>query len=197
MLAITPKRKINLTRTLLGITAGVLVCGGLYVLSLVAAPSVAPLLTLKPIDVKALPSPNTTGNRIIIPKIGVNIAYGKGQAALDSGAEWRSPDSGNPVDGGNFILAAHRFSLQPTVAGTIKKSPFYNLKMLEAGDTVFVDYKGKRYGYKVDKTFSVSPSEMEIEAQTSSPTLTLYSFDSDGGERFVVQASRLGEIATN
>lgn len=175
-----------------------MLAGGVYILALVAAPVAAPLLVTKPIDVKTLPEPKETVDRIVIPKIGVNIAYATGAASLDRGAEWRSPTSGNPLDGGNFVIAAHRFSIQPTPQGTIEKSPFYHIDKLQVGDKVVIDYKGKRYGYEVTKEFTVKPSQIEIEARTNDPTLTLYSCGLDGaeGDRFVVQAKRLGEVAT-
>ncbi len=197
MLAITQKRKVNKKKIALSISAIALLGGGLYVLSLVTAPTIAPLITMKPIDIKTLAAPEKTGNRIVIPKIGVNIAYDKGAAALDRGAEWRAPTNGNPADGGNFVIAAHRFSIQPTPMGTIEKSPFYRIDKLAVGDKVVVDYEGKRYGYEITKEFTVKPTQIEIEARTNDPILTLYSCGLDGaeGDRFVLQAKRLGELA--
>ena len=197
MLVIKHKRTLKHKRFVLGTSALVLLTGGLYVLSLVAAPVVAPILTMKPIDVKTLPSPEQSGNRVIIPKIGVNIAYDKGEASLDRGAEWRAPGSGNPADGGNFVIAAHRFSIQPTPLATIEKSPFYHINRVGSGDKIVVDYNGKRYGYEVQKTYTVKPTQVEIEARTDDPILTLYSCGLEGaeGDRVVVEAKRLGEVA--
>ena len=197
MLSIKHKRTSNLNRAALSISAMSLLGGGLYMLSLVAAPIAAPILTMKPIDVKALPSPEETGDRIVIPKIGVNIAYGKGEASLDSGAEWRMPGNGNPMDGGNFVIAAHRFSIQPTPLATIEKSPFYHIDKLADGDKVLIDYQGKRYGYEIKRKYTVKPTQIEIEARTTEPTLTLYSCGLEGaeGDRLVIEAKRLGEVA--
>ena len=197
MLSIKHKRTSNLKRAALSISAMSLLGGGLYMLSLVAAPIAAPILTMKPIDVKALPSPEDTGDRIVIPKIGVNIAYGKGEASLDSGAEWRMPGNGNPMDGGNFVIAAHRFSIQPTPLATIEKSPFYHIDKLADGDKVLIDYQGKRYGYEIKRKYTVKPTHIEIEARTTEPTLTLYSCGLEGaeGDRLVIEAKRLGEVA--
>lgn len=197
MLSIKHKRTSNLKRAALSISAMSLLGGGLYMLSLVAAPIAAPMLTMKPIDVKALPSPEETGDRIVIPKIGVNIAYGKGEASLDSGAEWRMPGNGNPMDGGNFVIAAHRFSIQPTPLATIEKSPFYHIDKLADGDKVLIDYQGKRYGYEIKRKYTVKPTQIEIEARTTEPTLTLYSCGLEGaeGDRLVIEAKRLGEVA--
>lgn len=171
--------------------------GGLYLLGLIAAPTVAPLIVMKPIDVKALPAPKETDNRIIIPKIGVDIGYDVGTTALDRGAQWRYPERGNPDTGGNFIIAAHRFSIQPTPQGTIEKSPFYNIDKLNTGDKIVVDFKGTRYAYEITKKFDVKPTQVEIEAPSEEPKLTLYSCELGGSEagRIVIVATPLGQIA--
>lgn len=146
---------------------------GVYLLALVAAPSVAPFIAMKPIEVAALPKPRTTDNRIIIPKIGVNIPYGSGAAALDRGAEWRYPNNGSPASGGNFVIAAHRFSIQPTPQSTIEKSPFYHIDKLSVGDKIIVDYNGERYGYEINNIFDVQATQTEIEAPSRGKTNTL------------------------
>ena len=198
MLAIRKqKNKRRALTTGITLTAIGLLCGGMYLLSLVAAPSVAPLITLKPISVNALPAPSVAENRIVIPKIGVNIAYAPGAASLDRGAQWRFPERGNPATGGNFIIAAHRFSIQPTPQGTVEKSPFYNIDRLVVGDKIVVDYKGDRYAYQIDKTFEVKPSQTEIEATSDTPKLTLYSCELGGSDagRVVITATPLGKVA--
>lgn len=184
-------------RVVLGCVAFVLLAGGLYLLSLTFAPVIAPVLVTKPINVNSLPQPSVGQNRIIIPKIGVDIPYGQGAAALDRGAEWRDPDHGSPETGGNFIIAAHRFSIQPTPMGTIEKSPFYNIDKLVIGDKIIVDFNGKRFGYEINKIFSVKPSQTEIEQRTASPQLTLYSCELGGADagRVVLNATPLGEVA--
>ena len=174
-----------------------LMAGGLYTLSLVAAPTIAPLVAMKPIDVKTLPAPQKRDNRVVIPKIGVNIVYAPGQASLDKGAEWRYPERGNPEKGGNFIIAAHRFSIQPTPQSTIEKSPFFNIDKLVIGDKIVIDYEGARYGYEVTKIFDVKPTQIEIEAPSDEAKLTLYSCELGGSEagRIVYIAKPLGLVA--
>ena len=169
---------------------------GVYLLALVAAPSVAPFIAMKPIEVAALPKPRTTDNRIIIPKIGVNIPYGSGAAALDRGAEWRYPNNGNPASGGNFVIAAHRFSIQPTPQSTIEKSPFYRIDKLSVGDKIIVDYNGERYGYEINNIFDVQATQTEIEAPSTEAKLTLYSCELGGADtgRIVVAAKLLGKV---
>lgn len=197
MLAIRGKRRVNYTRLVFSFVAIALTIGGLYALLLSVAPAAAPLFVLKPINVSSLAAPNQRDDRIVIPKIGINIMYKTGAAALDQGAEWRSPTSGNPQEGGNFVIAAHRFSIQPTPMGTIEKSPFYSINKLANGDKILIDYKGKRYGYEITKMFTVQPTQIEIEARTNDPILTLYSCSLSGSEsdRLVVQAKRMGEVA--
>lgn len=170
---------------------------GLYILSLVFAPAIAPMISQKPIDVKKLPAPAAKDNRIVIPKIGVNIAYAPGTAALNAGAEWRYPDRGNPEKGGNFIIAAHRLTIQPTPWATVEKSPFYNIDKLAIGDKIIIDYSGTRYGYDISKIFNVTPNQVEIEAPSETPQLTLYSCDLTGAAigRVVIIAEPMGKVA--
>lgn len=183
--------------TILIVLAVVALVTGLYVLSLVFAPAIAPMVSQKPIDVKKLPAPAAKDNRIVIPKIGVNIHYGEGTAALTAGAEWRYPDRGNPEKGGNFIIAAHRLTIQPTPWATVEKSPFYNIDKLAIGDKIIIDYSGTRYGYNISKIFNVTPNQIEIEAPSETPELTLYSCDITGSAtgRVVIVAEPMGKVA--
>ena len=191
------KHKTNrLASGLITLAACAMFATGVYILVLLASPTIAPLIAMKPIDVKDLPAPTEKENRIIIPKIGVNIHYESGAAALDRGAEWRYPERGNPEIGGNFIIAAHRFSIQPTPQGTIEKSPFYSIDKLAIGDKVVIDYNGVRYAYQIDNIFDVKPTQIEIEAPSDEPKLTLYSCELSGPDagRVVITAKPLGKV---
>ena len=194
----TPTNK-KIVRPIIITAAISMLAGGLYLLSLVSAPLIAPVIAQKPIIVAELPKPTISENRIVIPKLGVNIAYAPGEASLDRGAQWRYPDRGNPADGGNFIIAAHRFSIQPTPQGTIEKSPFYRIDQLTVDDKIIVDYEGVRYAYTIDKIFDVKPSQTEIEAASSMAKLTLYSCELGGSEagRVVVTATPMGKVAVD
>ena len=115
-------------------------------------------------------------NRLYIPKIDVNLPYATGsETVMEQGAWWRQPQNGNPKDGGNFVLSAHRFIMGLTPQQTLRKSPFYNIGKLKTGDELVVDYDGKRYTYEISKIFSVTPDAIEIENRTNEPQLTLYS----------------------
>lgn len=176
--------------------AALLFAGGLYMLTLVGAPALSPIIAAQQINVNSLKEPTVGADRIVIPKIGVDIEFGESEAWLDNGAQWRHPDHGNPKDGGNFILAAHRFSLAPTPQETIRKSPFFHIDKLVPGDEIVVDYDGKRYGYKVSKVFDVEPNQTEIESADTKSRLTLYSCGLGGADdkRVVIYGDPLGEV---
>ncbi|MDO4773983.1 MAG: sortase [Candidatus Saccharibacteria bacterium] len=113
--------------------------------------------------------------RIYIPKIDVNVIYtAGGPETLATGAWWRKSHNGNPKDGGNFVIAAHRFQIGPTPHRTINNSPFYNIDRLKVGDNITVDYDGSRYEYTIAEIRRVSPDAVEIEERTREPRLTLY-----------------------
>ena len=133
-------------------------------------------------------------NRLYIPKIDINLPYTTGdETVMEKGAWWRQPDNGNPADGGNFVLSAHRFIMGLTPQQTLRKSPFYNINKLEIGDKISIDYSGKRYEYTISKIFAVAPDAIEIEQRTDQPQLTLYSCTlggaSDGREVIIATPS--------
>ena len=114
--------------------------------------------------------------RIKLPKIDINLPYSTGGAeTMEHGAWWRKPENGNPKDGGNFVLSAHRFIMGLTPQQTLRKSPFYNIDKLTVGDEIIIDYNGVRYNYVISEKQSVKPDAVEIEQRTDQPQLTLYS----------------------
>lgn len=157
-----------------------LVFGGIYIIAIALSPQLMPLTT-SPTDnatIKLLQSTeqNLTEQRLYIPKLDVNVSYDTGdRSTLERGAWWRQPQNGNPRDGGNFVLSAHRFIMGLTPKQTLRKSPFYNIDKLKVGDEIIVDYQGKRYSYQISQVFAVTPDAIEIEKRTDQPQLTLYS----------------------
>jgi hypothetical protein len=109
----------------------------------------------------------------------------------------RESQNGNPVSGGNFVLAAHRFNLGLTPYQTRDNSPFYHIGTLQLGDDVYVDYDGVRYAYKVDKVYKIDSPEMAFESRTKDSRLTMYSLGSSGPEvgGDVIEAQPVGTIA--
>lgn len=198
MLKIKTDSGFGAKKAILLTTSTLLIGGGAYLLTLVSSPAIVPLVT-KPIEPQSLAKPQVNDNRIVIPKIGVNIEYDDNEASLDTGAWWRHSERGNPLDGGNFIISAHRFTLWSTIAKTIEKSPFYNIDKLAIDDQIIIDYSGKRYLYTIDKIFDVKPSQTEIEAPSDRPKLTLYTCTLGGAAdgRVVMTATPEGEVAVD
>jgi sortase A len=136
-------------------------------------------------------------NRIIIPKINVEIPYLTGGPAVLNESAWhRYPERGDPARGGNFIISGHRFRLGLTPGATKRKSPFYHINKLEAGDKIYVDFETKRYEYEITRRYVVKPHQTEIEAPSQAPKLTLYTctFKGEHDGREVVEATPLGEV---
>lgn len=193
-----PKRFLGIFLLLISVIG---ILAGAYLMVLVMTPNIPAFFPVEQIEAKSLPRPQE--DRIYIPKIGVNVLLATGGAeALDKGSWHRFPERGDPVQGGNFIVSAHRFSLGLTPGQTRIKSPFYHIDKLAVGDQVIVDFKGKRYGYEVISHNEVKPTQTEIEAPVKSgdsAKMTLYTCtlggESDGREVYI--AKPLGEVDAN
>lgn len=165
---------------LISVTAIMLLIGGLYTLVI----AISPFISSQTINPKnnsttqliSKTENKITENRLYIPKIDINLPYASGGAeTMEHGAWWRKPENGNPKDGGNFVLSAHRFIMGLTPQQTLRKSPFYNIDKLAVGDEIIIDYEGVRYAYTIREKLSVKPEATEIEQRTDRPQLTLYS----------------------
>lgn len=136
--------------------------------------------------------PIQTENRLYIPQINVDvlIAEGNTEDALEKGAWHRMPQNGNPEQGGNFVLSAHRFDLGFTPEQTRAKSPFYHIDKLLVGDQLYVDYNGKRYTYEITRIYDVDRNAVSIEGPSEEAKMTLYSCDLRGeaAGRVVIEA---------
>ena len=92
------------------------IIGGSYLLLNTIAPSLPSSLSTEVAAVtKTLKQrqPSLDKNRLYVPKIGVDveIVVGVNDKTLEGGAWHRVPQNGEPVKGGNLVLAAHRFNL--------------------------------------------------------------------------------------
>lgn len=116
-----------------------------------------------------LPSIGTKDNRIIIPKIGVNmrVVEGDDATALDKGA-WRLPQTSTDPRVSNMAISAHRYRFRPPSSET-----FYLLDQLVVGDAFLIEWNGKEYTYIVQETKVVLPTAMEVLNPTLSPVVTL------------------------
>ena len=165
---------------ILPIIAVIMIASGIYLLVLISTPLImSQTINPKNNSTSQLISKTKdkiTENRLYIPKIDINLPYASGGAeTMEHGAWWRKPENGNPKDGGNFVLSAHRFIMGLTPRQTLRKSPFYNIDKLAVGDEMVVDYNGARYIYAISEKRSVKPEAIEIEQRTDQPQLTLYS----------------------
>lgn len=190
----TDRRKTPLKSKLMLIFSLALFACGAYLLVLLLTPYV-PVFYPQQVQSKNLGEPK--GDRIIIPKVGINVEYKTGgEEVLDDYAWHRFPERGDPVNGGNFIISAHRFEIGLTPSEVRRRSPFYHIEKLAVGDQVLIDHKGVRYGYEVVEKKQVQPTQVEIEAPSDEPKLTIYTCTlggaSDGREVFI--AKPLGRL---
>lgn len=165
---------------ILPIIAVIMIASGIYLLALISTPLImSQTINPKNNSTSQLISKTKdkiTENRLYISKIDINLPYASGGAeTMEHGAWWRKPENGNPKDGGNFVLSAHRFIMGLTPRQTLRKSPFYNIDKLMVGDEMVIDYNGARYIYVISEKRSVKPEAIEIEQRTDQPQLTLYS----------------------
>jgi len=101
--------------------------------------------------------------------------------------------TGNPWDRqANVYIAGHRLGFP----GTDSWLSFWDLKVLDKGDRVFIiDSAGKRYVYRVFKTFIVDPDEVSVTRPlegrniVSLQTCTL----PDYSKRLIVQAEKVAK----
>ncbi|HET6622590.1 MAG TPA: sortase [Candidatus Saccharimonadales bacterium] len=172
---------------------GISLVAGIYAVSLLAWPA----LPISSAEVQSVTDmvknnqPDPSRNRLYIPKLGLMVDIGRSNGSLTV-----VKASGNPIDGGNYILSGNKLSFGPTPESTAERSPLYHVEELESGDDIFIDYQGKRYNYKIDDKQVVSSSDESFETPTTDPTLTLYT-RSDGvleRTRQVIFAHPVGTI---
>lgn len=115
-----------------------------------------------------------TENRIVIPKINVDmtIVEGSDDNVLDLGI-WHRPGSGTPGRG-NMVLTGHRFGYEFLPEDIRNSTSFYNLDKLVVGDIVVIYWKGEEYDYIIEGSEVVDRFDISIEEQTQEEQLTLY-----------------------
>ena len=109
-------------------------------------------------------------NSLIIPAITLNESITEGQnpaIALKEGI-WRWPGGSTPDNGGNTVLAGHRFTYSDP------KGVFYFLNRIKVNDIIGLKWDNYTYSYRVKEVKVVSTNQTEILEPTEFPTLTLY-----------------------
>ena len=120
--------------------------------------------------------------KLIIPKINVDVPvlYGVGNdyasqmKAMEKGVAHFSIPGANSRPGqiGNTVLSGH--SSNDLFDTGDYKFIFAQLDKLEKGDTIYLNYKSKRYAYIVTKKEVVKPNQVDkLIVKTKTPILTL------------------------
>lgn len=127
-------------------------------------------------------APVSPDPKLIIPKINIDVPIDfnalPDQAsqlkAMETGVAWFGIPGANSKPGqiGNTVIAGH--SSNDIVDNGAYKFIFARLEQLAVGDTVYVNYQGKRYAYTITKTEVVKPTEVsKLVYPTDKPMLTL------------------------
>lgn len=182
----------------------IIIAAAVYVAAIYLAPQLVTIpftsLTAGAVDQKVQSSKaGQYGDRLFIPQINVDVGIGEGgdQSQLETGVWQRTTSLGDPDKGGNFVLSGRKFTFDFALSRAREKSPFFNLGKLQNGDELTLDYKGKRYVYKVDQISQASASG-NLEQKADGHRLTLYATDNHGSAVAgpVISAARISP-ATN
>ena len=127
-------------------------------------------------------------DHLVIPKIGVDkyVVQGIGEQDLRRGPG-HYPETVMPGELGNAAIAGHR---------TTYGAPFFDLDRLKASDDIFLtDTQGRRWDYKVDRSFVVSPNDVSVLDPTPFAQLTLTTCTPrfSAADRLIVTARLFGQ----
>ncbi len=137
---------------------------------------------------------------IIIPKIGVNapVVYDEPRVdnpnyekALERGVV-RLGNSANPGTKGNIVIGGH--SSNNVFSPGKYKYVFVNLKQLDVGDIIYLNFNSVRYTYKITVAHKIiTPKDVSVLAQTTDPIVTLFTCDPPGTNinRLIIQATQI------
>ncbi len=164
---------------------------------------------------KYLPVVGPYEDRLIIPKLGINVPIVRPSMDALMKEDWKQfetdiqsalkggvvhyPGSARPGQAGNFFVTGHS-SYYPWDSGQYK-DVFARLHGLDPGDTYTVYYGGDRHTYRVIKKYEVKPSNVSVLDQpTTKRFSTLMTCTPVGTtlRRLIVQAEEIdpdsGEI---
>ncbi len=120
--------------------------------------------------------------KLIIPKINVDVPviydttpdYDSQMAAMQNGVAYFGIPGANSKPGqvGNTVLSGH--SSNDIIDKGDYKFIFARLDQIDKGDSIYVNYQGKRYTYTVTKKDVVAPTDVQaLVYPTTKPVLTL------------------------
>lgn len=153
----------------------IVICLGVYILALPLIPMIVYWWQDQqgfstPLYITSTKQPIPKENRLIIPSIGINELVLEDKDTFNSnGGVLRLPQSKTPNKKGNSVMIGHRFSHLPNIA-----TPFYHLDKVQLGEKMYITWNEKMYTYTVNDIKVVPPSEISIEAPTTTKKLTLY-----------------------
>lgn len=144
---------------------------------------------LLPADTNIDLKPTPKENRLVIPALQLDqeIYEGRYSNTLSKGL-WRRPHTSTPDQGGNTVIAGHRFMHS-------KPGVLFHLDKLKEGERFSLYWQGKEHLYQVSSVKIVSPLALEVEHQTKEPLLTIYTCTPlwTAKQRLVIQATPLEE----
>ncbi len=108
-------------------------------------------------------------NRLVIPSIALDTEFFEGGEWVLNQGPWKRPNTSTPDQGGNTVIAGHRFSY-----GSDGRWIFYHLDKIQPGERIGVYWQGDEYIYEVNGSQIVEPTAIEIEGPTDNDQLTLY-----------------------
>lgn len=130
---------------------------------------------------EALPSGGVFG-RLVAPRMLLDTVVVKGATPrnLQRGPAWIATTD-MPGATGNCAISGHR---------TTYRAPFRRIDRMEVGDVVDLYSPYRRYRYRVVRSFTVRPWQVEVIRTTETPTLTLTACHPpySAAYRYIVQA---------
>jgi len=110
-------------------------------------------------------------NELYIPKIHLKtpIVDGSNISVINNNGVWLKPvGTQTPFNGGNTVVVGHSFTINNPNA------PLYNLDKLSIGSSIYANWMGNNYKYNVVSRDIVSPSDIQVEANSQQNILTIY-----------------------
>ncbi|MBQ6396019.1 class E sortase [Candidatus Saccharibacteria bacterium] len=144
------------------------------------SPGNAPASLIEEIDPTVTLTKVSSENKLIIPKLNVEVPiefgveYTDVMAAMNSGvAHYRiNGASAYPGEIGNFVITGH--SAGDIYSSNPYKFIFSGLERLEEGDLIYVHYNGTRFTYKMIRREVIEPTEVsKLIYETDKPVMTL------------------------